>query len=279
MTETSLSGALNDKAKRNVRELAIRVASAVVLIPVVLLITLHGGWAFLLMLSVGIALLSIEWGLMVAPKLAARVTGTVTLSALAPVFTAYLGYPVLAIVMLAFGAACAGVYARHLKLPWLDTSYGALYIGWPALVLIWMHEAEQGVYWVFFTFLIAWASDSAAYVVGKVVGGPKLWRKYSPNKTWAGFAGGIIAGMLVAGTLSEYLFSKPVIGLLVGLLASLATMGGDLWESMLKRRYGIKDSGHLIPGHGGLMDRVDGLMFAIVAVGFIRLLVELGIRL
>ncbi len=279
MTNIRVSGALNAKTKRNVRELAIRIASAIVLIPAVLLITIHGGWAFLLMLSVGIALLSIEWGLMVAPPLAARVTGTVTLAALAPVFTAYLGYPVLGLAVLAFGIACAGLYARHLKLPWLDTAYGVLYIGWPALVLIWMYLGQQGVYWVFFTFLIAWASDSAAYVVGKVVGGPKLWRKYSPNKTWAGFVGGIIAGMLVAGTLSEYLFSKPIIGLLVGLMASLATMGGDLWESMLKRRYGIKDSGQLIPGHGGLMDRVDGLMFAIVAVGFVHLLFVLGVRL
>ncbi|MFT3996460.1 MAG: CDP-archaeol synthase [Asticcacaulis sp.] len=269
------------KPKRTGRELLFRVASAAVLIPVVLFVIAYGDWAFLLLLSLGVALLSMEWGAMAAPRLSSRMAVTITLAVLGGVFTVYLSNILSGLVFLAFGTVCAGLYFRHLKGPYPDAAYGAFYIGFPALVLIWLRETHNGVYWVFFAFLIAWAADSAAYLVGKLVGGPKLWRKYSPNKTWSGFAGGMIAGMLTAGTLSDItaLFQSSTAALIVGLLVAFATMGGDLWESMLKRRYGVKDSGSLIPGHGGLLDRVDGLMFAIVAIGGIRWLVMLGTKL
>ena len=271
------------------RDLSIRIASAIVLIPAVLLVIamplewmpFTKPWPFLLMLSVGVALLCIEWGAMSAPNLSGRMAVAVGLAALAGVFVGYLGHPILAMLILGFGALCSGLYAYKLKVGWLDAAYGAFYIGFPALVLIWLRETNNGRDWVFFAFLIAWAADSAAYIVGKLVGGPKLWRRYSPNKTWSGFAGGMIAGMLTAGTLSDltHLFTHDTSASFVGLLVALATMAGDLWESALKRRFGVKDAGTLIPGHGGLLDRVDGLMFAIVAIGGIRLLVLLGTQI
>ncbi len=273
-------------AKPRWRELAIRIVSALVLIPVVLIIImlpLDGmpfvrPWPFLLMLSIGVALLAIEWGWMSAPTVGGRTAIAVAAACLAGVFVGYLDHPILSILILAFGALCAGLYAYRLQSGWLDAAYGALYIGWPAIVLIWLRNTNHGIYWVFFAFLIAWGSDSAAYLVGKLVGGPKLWRRYSPNKTWSGFAGGMIAGMLTAGSLNDltHLFKHDTSALIVGLLGALSTMAGDLWESALKRRFGVKDAGTLIPGHGGLLDRVDGLMFAIVAIGGIRLLVLLG---
>ncbi len=268
------------------RELVIRVASALVLIAVVLLVTIMPfnwmpftrPWPFLVMLSIGVALLSIEWGLMMAPNTSGRIAVAVATAALCALFTGYLDHPVFSILILCFGSLCAGLYAYRLKSGWLDAAYGVLYIGWPAIVIMWLRQTTNGIQWVFFAFLIAWGADSAAYLVGRVVGGPKLWRRYSPNKTWSGFAGGMIAGMLTAGSLNDLtgLFKHDTSALLVGLLAALATMGGDLWESALKRRFGVKDAGSLIPGHGGLLDRVDGLMFAIVAIGGIRLLVLLG---
>lgn len=267
------------KPQSNRRELAIRAASAIVLIPVVLVVTaLPVTWPFLVMLSIGIALLCIEWGVMAAPRAAGRVAVAVAMTALAGLFVGFLGHPILSILILMFGALCSGLYAYRLQVNWLDAAYGALYIGWPGLVLIWLRNTLNGVEWVFFAFAIAWGADIAAYLTGKLVGGPKLWRRYSPNKTWSGFAGGMIAGMMTAGGMNDvtHLFAHDVSATLVGLLVALATMAGDLWESALKRRFGVKDAGSLIPGHGGLLDRVDGLMFAIVAIGGIRLLVMLG---
>ncbi len=271
------------------QELMIRIASAVVLIPVVLIVIamplgwmpFSRPWPFLVMLSVGVALLSIEWGLMSAPATSGRMAIAVGVATLAGVFVAYLSHPILAFLILIFGALCAGLYAFRLKSNWLDAAYGTLYIGIPAIVLIWLRDTHNGRDWVFFAFLIAWASDSAAYVVGKLVGGPKLWRRYSPNKTWSGFAGGMIAGMLTAATLADttHLLAHDTSAMVVGLIVALSTMAGDLWESALKRRFGVKDAGALIPGHGGLMDRVDGLMFAIVALGIVRMLVFLGTEL
>ena len=109
--------------------------------------------------------------------------------------------------------------------------------------------------------------------------GPKLWPRFSPNKTWSGFVTGLLAATVVAAAAGALLWpesggeAKPLAFLAAaGFLGGLATMGGDLLESMLKRRFGVKDSGDLIPGHGGLLDRVDGLMFAVLAMAAMRFL-------
>ncbi|MGN6424941.1 MAG: phosphatidate cytidylyltransferase [Asticcacaulis sp.] len=270
--------ALSAKPKSSMRDLLLRIGSAAVLIPLVLWVVVLGDVLFLAMISVGVALLCIEWGMMAAPKSASRIACAVAIAALISLFTAYLHHPILSFVVLAFGSLCAGMYGHKLKIGWMAAAYGVLYIGVPAIILMWLRQTDNGRDWVFFAYGIAWASDIAAFVVGKTVGGPKLWRRYSPNKTWSGFAGGMIAGMLTAGTLSDltHLFKHDTSASFVGLLVALATMAGDLWESALKRRFGVKDAGALIPGHGGLLDRVDGLMFAILAIGGIRLLVMLG---
>jgi len=110
---------------------------------------------------------------------------------------------------------------------------------------------------------VTWATDILAYFVGRVVGGPKLWRRVSPNKTWSGAIGGA-AGAIVAGLavvhLAQIANSLAVAGL--ALLLSVASQAGDMFESALKRRFGVKDASHLIPGHGGIMDRLDGFLAA-----------------
>ncbi len=124
---------------------------------------------------------------------------------------------------------------------------------------------------------MAWASDVMAFVVGSLLKGPKLWPRYSPNKTWSGFIGGLVAGALAGWVIAAFIpgglgVPDPIWGLALGLAGASATMAGDLWESALKRRFGVKDAGGLIPGHGGLLDRVDGLMFAAVVLAGCRLL-------
>jgi phosphatidate cytidylyltransferase len=156
-----------------------------------------------------------------------------------------------------------------------------LYVGAPAVALIWLRGAPGGREWTLLLVAVVWAADIAAFLVGNALKGPKLWPRFSPNKTWTGFFGGLIGGALAAMGVSVLPLGEggPTLGvaLWVGLFAALSAMAGDLWESMLKRRFGVKDSGDLIPGHGGLLDRVDGLMFAAVLVAFARLLKAQGL--
>ena len=270
---------MNLMADSPYKELLVRVASAIVLVPTTLGLIAIGGGAFLVLISVAISFLALEWSLMATPKLCLRVAVAITLSALAAIFATYLGHPFLGLALLLFGAACSGLFVHKLQGSWIDAAYGVLYIGIPGILLVWLRGVPHGVFWVIFVYVIAWTADSAAYLGGKLIGGPRLWRRFSPNKTWAGFVCGLIAGMLAAAFMNDAmsLFSRDASVLLIGLLLAGSTMAGDLWESMLKRRYGVKDTGRLIPGHGGLLDRVDGLMFAIVVMAGLWWLVSKGV--
>jgi phosphatidate cytidylyltransferase len=130
--------------------------------------------------------------------------------------------------------------------------------GWPALLLV---------------LLVVWASDIGGYFAGRGIGGPKLWPQVSPNKTWAGAIGGFVASLAVAGVFAALNQGKTLPLLLVAAVLSVASQLGDLFESAVKRRFGVKDSSHIIPGHGGLMDRLDGLVAAMLLAavfGFLR---------
>lgn len=258
--------------------LALRVASAVVLVPAALWTAWHGGWVFLLLISVGMALLAIEWGGMSAPKAPVRVAAAVTAAILIVVFLAHLGYFKSAWLAVPICALAAALIARGVAERAVDAGYGVLYIAPAALCLVWLRSTNQGHWWTLTLFACTWAADIGAFAVGSALKGPKLWPRFSPNKTWSGFVGGLLAAMatgtLMAG-LSVFQLDLRAAAL-VGLAVGLATMAGDLWESALKRRFGVKDSGDIIPGHGGLLDRVDGLMFAVVVMAAARLANHLG---
>lgn len=271
------------KASR-LNELGVRALSAAVLIPAALLAVLqapaHGGargsWAFLALMGAGVIALGLEWGKMSEPRAPVRVGVAVVVGVLVSVLAAWLDAFSVAFVLLVFCAAAAGLFARLLGSAPIDAAYGVLYIGWPCVVLVWLRLQPDGLGWTVMLFAIAWAADISAYLLGSLLKGPRLWPRFSPNKTWSGFLGGLIAGVLaavaVAGLMDIGL--SPRLAALVGLVAALATMAGDLWESALKRRFGVKDAGQLIPGHGGLLDRVDGMMFAVVALAASRLAVH-----
>jgi len=178
----------------------------------------------------------------------------------------------------AAGALAAALVARGVGERPSYTAYGVVYLAPAATCLIWLRSTNQGVWWTLMLFAATWAADIGAFAVGSALKGPKLWPRFSPNKTWSGFIGGLAAAT-ATGTLMAMLpyfqlnlFAAALIGLAVG----LATMAGDLWESALKRRFGVKDSGDLIPGHGGLLDRVDGLIFAVMVMSAARLANHLG---
>lgn len=258
--------------------LGLRVASAVVLVPTALFAAWWGGWLFLVLISVGMALLAIEWGGMSAPKAPVRVAAAVTAAVLVAVFLGHLGYYKAAWLAVPICALAAALVARGVAERATDAAYGVLYITPAALCLVWLRSTNQGHWWTLMLFACTWAADIGAFAIGSLLKGPKLWPRFSPNKTWSGFVGGLAAasatGAMMAG-LSVFRLDLRAAAL-VGFAVGLATMAGDLWESALKRRFGVKDSGDLIPGHGGLLDRVDGLMFAVVVMAAARLANHLG---
>lgn len=259
--------------------LGSRVASATILIPLVLWAAILGGpLAFMVLISIAVALLAIEWGGMTAPLAPVRVSTAVCAAVLAGVFLAHREHMWLAWAGLLFGGLAAALVARGVSERPENAAYGVFYLGVACVCLIWLRSMPQGQWWTGMLFVITWSADIAAYLVGNLVKGPKLWPRFSPNKTWSGFVGGLTAAMGVGALMSAlpWFDLNIVAAILVGLAGGLATMAGDLWESMLKRRFGVKDSGDLIPGHGGLLDRVDGLLFAVVIIAAARLINHLG---
>ncbi len=150
-----------------------------------------------------------------------------------------------------------GAVTRNARLAW-----GMLYVGLPVLALLLLREQPSGFRLTLWTMAVVWACDSGAYFAGRAIGGPKLAPSISPNKTWAGTIGGIFAALVFS---IFFAISNPEMGtglemiLLSPLLAALS-QAGDLYESHLKRVAGVKDSGDILPGHGGLLDRLDGLV-------------------
>jgi phosphatidate cytidylyltransferase len=271
--------------------LGLRIASGFVLVPTALYATLgqHQHWVpalqghqealpYLLLVSVSVALLAIEWGGMSAPTAPVRVSAAVTAAVLAAVFLGYEQHYAWAWIAMIVGALAAALVARGVAERPADAAYGVSYIAPAALCLVWLRATNQGVWWTLMLFACTWGADIGAFAVGSILKGPKLWPRFSPNKTWSGFFGGLATAMAAGTAMASLpyfqlsLWAAAFIGLSVG----LATMAGDLWESALKRRFGVKDSGDIIPGHGGLLDRVDGLMFAVVVLAVARLANEIG---
>lgn len=155
----------------------------------------------------------------------------------------------------------------HPASDWTLTLAGALYIGWLLNHFVRLRAVDQGIYWLLLGAMAIWTADATAYFAGRAFGKHPWWPRHSPKKTWEGYLTGAVAAMVVTAALGVLaLHLSPLEGAALGLLIGLAAPLGDLAESMIKREVGAKDSSQLIPGHGGLLDRIDSLLITIPIV-------------
>lgn len=243
----------------NLADLGPRAASALVMVVLALGTDYLGGhWfaGFWLLASAGIFW---EWlGLAGERPRTALYIGWIALAAVAAF--AWQGQPVFAVTVVSVGGvlialASPGDFA-------VQRAVGLLYAASLVIATIGLRQSFPfGWLAILWLFAVVWGTDVMAYFGGRIIGGPKLWPRVSPSKTWAGFLCGIFfgafAGMVVAGNIGS-----PSFVFVLGLLTGAVAQGGDLFESSLKRRFDVKDSSHLIPGHGGVMDRLDGFIAA-----------------
>ncbi len=255
-------------------ELRARVLSALLLVPVVLAIVFLGSPAMEGLVILAAILLGWEWGGLCGADRPMPARAVLILAILAGVLAGALGYFGPALLLVAAGLLVVGLAMAALRLAnplWL--ALGVPYLALPCIALLWLRFShDSGAELVLWLLLVIWATDSGAYFAGRAIGGPKLAPSISPNKTWAGFIGGIAAADLVAASGWVLLPDHPLLPLiLIGALVAALSQVGDLFESFAKRRFGVKDTGTLIPGHGGLLDRVDGLLVGILAISSVLL--------
>jgi phosphatidate cytidylyltransferase len=257
-----------------------RVASALVLAPIALATAYFGGWVFVVVCTLAAGAVLWEWTKLVARDAEPRILAPGLAALAVSAVLAGTGAAGAAIGTMAVGAVLAGIMVAawprtaspHVAPAW--AAGGVIYAGIVLLCPVMLRgDRDDGLRALFFLFAVVWATDIFAYLVGRSVGGPLLWPRLSPNKTWSGAFGGCLGG--VAGAIAVAYASGGPRAAVAGVLAlvlSLVAQGGDLFESGIKRRFGVKDTGQLIPGHGGVMDRLDGFLVAALAAVLIGIL-------
>ncbi len=276
MTASTAPGQLPEKAKAPMTEanknLLVRIVSALVLLPGVLALLWWGPQGAAALVAVAAALLAYEFYDISLKKLDPGQWAGMAAAAVLPILWAAYPKAYFSLVVLVVSALLVGLHIYYLlagPLPEAPARVslvftGALYSGLLASFMVGLRLIPKtGFWWVLLAMVLTWINDTGAYAAGRGFGKHKLYPKVSPGKTWEGFAGGMLSA--VAGALISKAIFFPELRLLdcclLGVATSILGPLGDLSESMLKRAYGVKDSGKLIPGHGGLLDRVDALLF------------------
>jgi phosphatidate cytidylyltransferase len=256
-------------------ELIKRVVSGAVIGAVAFAMTYWSPAAFAVLMAIIAVAMSWEWGRMVRGPmpdtafivhiLAILLAAGLSASDMAGLGIAATIVGAIAVAALAFGAGNAQL-----------SSAGVAYTGLPIVALGWLRGDEPlGFLAALLVLIIVIVTDVGAYIVGRTAGGPKLWPSISPNKTWSGLIGGVCAAA-IAGALFSWLSGtgSPRWLMSLGFITGLIAQGGDLMESALKRHFNLKDSGDLIPGHGGVLDRMDGIVTASVAAALIAFAID-----
>jgi len=252
------------------RNLLTRVIAGAVLAPIAIAIAYAGGWLWATLVTLAAIGLYIEWLTIVGAVRETRVVVSGTIALAVAGFGLALGRIDATLLVLLLGLAGVALLSPQHR-GWTAAGFGYAAVAQVASVLVRL-DPEMGFVALVFVLLIVWVTDIGGYVAGHGIGGPKLWPRISPKKTWAGAVGGFLASLVVAGGFVALGLGKSGPLLLLGAILSIASQLGDLFESAVKRRFGVKDSSHIIPGHGGLMDRLDGFVAAVVLAAFFGLL-------
>jgi len=254
-------------------ELVLRFKSALILAVLSVALTYAGPRTFAVLILVFAALMSWEWGRVVRGRSEDGIFVLQISAIIAAGILTLKSYPASAVAMIM--AATWASFWIHKKSglasdPWWSAA-GVYYAGFPAIALIAIRQdPDYGFYAILYLFLVVWSADTGAFFTGRLMGGPKLAPSVSPNKTWSGLMGGAIAAGC-AGALYALWLGRTSVLILATLSVGLAivSQGGDLGESFIKRVFGVKHSSGLIPGHGGVLDRLDGLAFAAIGAGLV----------
>ena len=256
--------------------MATRIAAALVLGPLVLLAFYLGSPFADLLVTLGVAVAAWEWVRICQDGEVTAAGWTAVGLVPAAVAVSRIGTPWQALLVCLIGALVAAALAGRDRRQVALVLAGPLYLVAAGVSILWIRDgpggnAAAGLTLLFWLLLTVWATDTFAYFVGRSLGGPKLAPRLSPKKTWSGLAGGVLAAAAVGVVFAYVLDSAKSWALpaVAGAVLALLAQAGDLMESGLKRRFGVKDSSNLIPGHGGVLDRIDGLIPASIAVAIL----------
>ena len=254
-------------------DLALRIVTGLAFGVVAISALLAGGPWFVILIAVLSALMAYEWRKISLKEEEPAVAGFQILAVVGAAVMAHFGDLNMAIAFLLVVAGAGAMADALLKRTAVWGLVGALYVGFAAICLIGLRgDAVEGKYVIYWLAMTVIATDVGAYFSGRIIGGPKLWRRVSPNKTWAGLAGAMVLSAICSAVFSQ--LALGYVELFLSLLAALTAIvaqSGDLIESAYKRHFGVKDSGAILPGHGGVLDRLDGMLSATLFVAIITL--------
>jgi phosphatidate cytidylyltransferase len=268
------NGAQRGWTARLGNDFPLRLAAGLAMGAVALTFTLAGVMPFAVLVVLAALVVSWEWGRLVHGREAGIVVAVqIGTAALAGILAAA-GFVGLGLLALPIGAILATLLSLGRNS--LFSALGVFYAGLPTVALIWLRsDAWLGLLAVVFLIVIVVTADTAGFLAGRLFGRSKLWPSISPNKTWEGLIGAVIVSAIVGGLFWFAIPGASAVRLAAtGAVLALVAQAGDLAESALKRRFGAKDTGTLIPGHGGVMDRVDGLVAVASAVGIAAIVID-----
>jgi phosphatidate cytidylyltransferase len=253
------------------QNLVVRIVTALVALPIILYLLYRGSWWTAGLLGFGAAACTGEYIHITLKELKAVGWLAIAGAGAAPFFVVWRPHHAAALVCAGLALLMLAAWAYHLLEGPLEDGptraahvvMGAVYGGGGMTALMAVRNLEDGGWWLVAALTITWMNDTFAYFAGRLFGRHKLYVEVSPNKTWEGFAGGMVGSVVGLFILKYGFFPAITVAdcVVMGVLGGVLGPAGDLCESMLKRAYGVKDSGKIIPGHGGMLDRVDALLF------------------